>query len=148
MSKRLHNVVLSAEQKDRLDAIAYTGTHPVRRIVTARLLLKAAAGIGDPEISESLEVALSTVAATRRKFCEQGIDACLKHKEQKNRFRKITGDVEAHLARIACTPAPEGRVCWTLDLLRERVIELKILPAIGRTAVGVALKKTRSSPGA
>lgn len=147
MSKRLHDVVLTWEEKERLDAIAYTGTHPVRQVVTARLLLKAAAGIGDPEIAESLDVSLSTVAGTRRKFCKQGLDACLKRKEQENRFRKVTGDVEARIAQIACTPAPEGCSRWTLDLLAARVVELKILPSIGRTAVGEALKKTRSNPG-
>lgn len=147
MSKRLHHVILTAEQKNRLEAIAYTGTHPVRQVVTARLLLKAAASIGDPQISESLDVALSTVAATRRKFCEQGLDACLNRKEQKNRARKITGDVEARLAQIACTPPPQGRSRWTLDLLTERIVELKILPSIGRSAVGEALKKTKSSHG-
>lgn len=147
MTKRLHHVVLSAEQRDHLEAVAYTGTHPVRQVVTARLLLKAASGVGDPDIAESLDLALSTVAATRRKFCEQGLDACMRRKEQKNRARKITGDVEARLAQIACTPPPEGRSRWTLDLLTERLIELKVVPSIGRSAVGEALKKTRSSPG-
>ena len=147
MSKRLHNVVLNPEQKARLEAIGYTGSHPVRQVVTARLLLKAAAGMGDPDIAESLDLALSTVAAQRRRFAAEGIDACLDRREQKNRFRKITGDVEARIARIACTPAPEGRARWTLDLLAERIVELKILPEIGRSAVGEVLKKTRSSPG-
>lgn len=147
MSKRLHHIILSAEQKERLESIAYTGTHPVRQVVTARLLLKAAGGVSDPDIAESLDLALSTVAATRRKFCAQGLEACLRRKEQKNRARKITGDVEARIAQIACTPPPQGRSRWTLDLLTERIVELKILPSIGRSAVGEALKKTRSSRG-
>ncbi len=147
MSKRIHDVVLTAEQRGRLEVIGYTGRHPVRQVVTARLLLKAAAGVSDPQIAESLDLALSTVAGTRRKFCEQGLDACLKRKEQKNRARKITGDIEARIVQIACTPAPDGRARWTLDLLVDRIVELKILPSIGRSAVGEALKKTRSSLG-
>jgi transposase len=147
MRKRLHNIILTAEQESRLKAIGYTGTHPVRRVVTARLLLKAAAGFTDREIAQSLDLAISTVAATRRKFCAEGLEACLKRKEQENRARKITGDIEARIAQIACTPAPEGRSRWTLDLLTERIVELKILPSIGRSAVGEILKKTKSNPG-
>jgi len=147
MSARIHHVVLTPEQETQLREIGYTGTHPVRQVVIARLLLKAAAGHSDPEIAQSLELALSTVAAARRKFCERGLEACLKRKEQENRARKITGDIEARIAQVACTTAPEGRARWTLDLLVDRIVELKILPSIGRSAVGEVLKKTRSNPG-
>lgn len=147
MSKRLYNVVPTPEQKERLEAVAYTGSHPVRQIVHARALLKAAAGMSDPEISEALDFAPSNVAALRKRFSEEGLEACLARREQKNRFRKITGDVEARIARIACTPAPDGRSHWTLDLLTARIVELGVLPAIGRSAVGEVLKKTRSNPG-
>jgi transposase len=147
MSKRIYDVVPTAEEKERLEAIAYTGTHPVRRVVAARLLLKAAAGVSDPEIAQSLDLALSTVAATRKRFCTKGLEACLKRREQQNRFRKITGDVEARIVQIACSEPPEGCSRWTLNLLVDRVIELEILPSIGRSAIAEVLKKTRSSPG-
>jgi len=47
MRKRQHQVVLTDEQKERVRAIAFTGTHPVRHVVVARLLLKAAADVID-----------------------------------------------------------------------------------------------------
>lgn len=147
MSKRIHHVQLTAEQAERLRVIGYTGTHPVHQVVHARALLKAAAGHSDPEIAKCLDIALSTVFNLRRRFATEGLESCLKRREQKSHFRKITGDIEARIAQIACTPPPQGRSRWTLDLLTERIIELKILPSIGRSAVGEVLKKTRSSPG-
>jgi len=148
MRKRQHQVVLTDEQKDRVRAIAFTGTHPVRHVVVARLLLKAAADVIDADIAEALHLSASTVAATRKRFCQKGLDACLTRKKQQNRARKITGEIEARIAQIACSPAPDGRSRWTLDLLTERIVEMKILPSIGRSAVGEALKKTKSSHGA
>ncbi len=147
MSRRLHFVRLTPEEEATLHAIGYTGTHPVYQVVRARVLLKAAAGHSDPQISQSLDLALSTVARLRKVFATEGLQSCLERREQKNHFRKITGDVEARIAQIACTPPPEGCSRWTLNLLTERIIELKILPSIGRSAVGEVLKKTKSNHG-
>lgn len=147
MAKRLYNVILSGEQEEKLKSIAYSGSHSVRRIVNARLLLKAAAGQSDPEIAEALDVSLSTVANVRKRFVEKGLDACIRRAEQKNRARKVTGDIEARVAQIACSPPPQGRSRWTLDLLAERIIELNILPYIGRSTIHNVLKKTNSNRG-
>lgn len=147
MRKRTNPVNLTPEQEERLRAVAYTGTHPVRAVINARLLLKAASGVTDREISEALDIAPSTVYNVRRRFVQEGLDACLKRREQKNRFRKITGDVEARIVQVACSQPPEGRTVWSLDLITERIIELRILPSIGRSAVHEVLKKTNSNRG-
>lgn len=147
MKKRVYPVNLTPDQEEKLRTIAYTGSHPVRTVINARALLKAASGSTDREISEALEIAPSTVFNLRRRFHQKGLDACLKRREQKNRFRKITGDVEARIVQIACSQPPGGRSAWTLDLITERIIELKILPSIGRSAVHDVLKKTNSNHG-
>lgn len=148
MSKRLYNVTLTPEQKARLETLGYQSSDlPVRYVVNARALLKSAAGQSDISIAESLDLAMQTVTRLRKRFCDKGLDACLERAEQPNRARKITGDIEAHIARIACGSAPDGRVRWTLDLLVERIIELKILPEVGRSSVARTFKKTRPSLG-
>lgn len=147
MRKQTNRVILTPEQESRLRTIGYTGTHPVRQIIHARALLRAAAGQADAEIAEALEIALGTVFQLRKCFVEQGMEACLKRKEQQNRARKITGDIEARIVQIACTEPPAGRAKWTIDLITDRVIELNILPSIGRTAVAKVLKKTKSNRG-
>ena len=46
--------------------------------------------------------------------------AALGRKEQLNRRRKkLDGQGEAHLIALACSPPPEGRVSWTLQLLAD-----------------------------
>ena len=73
-----------------------------------------------------------------------------------------SGGIEANYGIIGHTPNcatpvdyktttnPDGSVsCYigTLDLLTERIVELQILPSIGRTTVGEVLKKTNSNLG-
>ncbi len=49
--------------------------------------------------------------------------------------------------RIACCAPPEGRTRWTLSLLGERLIELKVFETVSKSSVQRTLKKTSSSPG-
>jgi hypothetical protein len=51
---------------------------------------------------------------------------------QKTRFKQAVpkifdGEKEAKLIALACSEPPKGRVRWTLRLLEEKVVELKIL---------------------
>jgi hypothetical protein len=41
--------------------------------------------------------------------------------------RKFDGAQEAKLIALACGPAPNGRARWTLELLADRVVVLRIV---------------------
>jgi hypothetical protein len=51
------------------------------------------------------------------------------------------GAFDARLTALACSPAPAGRVRWTVRLLAEKVVELKIAPKVSTMSVHRALKK-------
>ncbi len=149
MSEKKHHVILTGEQKERLDEIAFKPNQntKAKQIIVARALLKSAAGWTDPAIAEALDVSISTIRLWRKKFCQEGLETCLKRKEQQNRSRKITGDVEASIVKICCEKPPKGQARWTVDLVKERVLELKILNNISRSAIGKTLKKTKLNLG-
>ncbi len=42
----------------------------------------------------------------------------------------------------ACSDAPEGRTCWTAELLANRAVELGVAESISETTVRRILKKT------
>lgn len=77
-----------------------------------------------------------------RRFVEGGLSCALECKRQMNRHHKITGDVEAQMIAIACSDAPEGRERWTLQMIADRLVELKVVDSIPATAIGTELKKT------
>ena len=58
---------------------------------------------------------------------------------------KCTGDVEARIIELSCSEPPEGRSKWTLRLLSEKSVELKIIDSISHMQVGRILKKTNIS---
>lgn len=115
----------------------------------ANILLKADDGLTDQEIAEELEVGLVTVERVRKRCCERGVAACLDRKPQDNpsRPRKLDGASEAHLVRLACSPPPPGRARWTVALLADKLVELKMFDTVSASTVQRGLKKTRPSLG-
>jgi Homeodomain-like domain len=95
-------------------------------------------------------VSTATVGRVRQRFIEQGLEAALVRQKQvrPSRLPTIDGRAEAHLIALACSPPPEGRAAWTMQLLADKLIELKVVDRVCDETVRRALKKTKLSPGA
>ena len=148
-------VKLSAEERERLEAMICVGKHPAQSLTKARILLKAdvsEAGDGwsDSAISAALDTSVNNVARTRQQLVEEGFEATLKRKYNRNsaRPRIFDGAAEAKLIALTCSPAPDGFARWSLRLLEERVVELNIVEKASDNTIGRTLKKTSSSPTA
>jgi transposase len=119
----------------------------------ALILLRADEGEDGPrwpdaKIAEAFGIGIRTVGRTRRLLVVEGFEAVLARKPSPNRqYRKLDGAQEAELVRLACSKPPAGRVRWTLQLLADRLVELKVVASIGREAVRTMLEKTTSSRG-
>ena len=68
-------------------------------------------------------------------------------KEQKNRHRKVTGDVEARICAIACSTPPEGASRWTMQAIAEELIRLEVVDYITDSTVCNVMKKTKLNRG-
>ena len=145
-------VSLSEEERDRLLELIQTGKSAAQRLLKARILLKAdvsqAGGRwSDPEIAAALETSVDTVARTRQRLVEEGLEGALtrKHSPASARKRIFDGAGEAKLIALACSEPPAGRARWTLSLLEDKVVEMKIVPRASDNTIGRTLKEMRSS---
>jgi hypothetical protein len=142
-------VKLSGEERERLEAMVRAGKGSAQILTRARILLKAdvsEAGDGwsDSAIAAALDTSVNNVARTRQQLVEEGFEATLNRKFNPNsaRPRIFDGAAEAKLIALACSPAPEGFVRWTLRLLEEKVVELAIVEKASDNTIGRTLKKT------
>jgi len=101
----------------------------------------------DAEIAAALVVSKPTIIRTRRRCVLEGLDAALYDKPRPGATPKLTGEVEARLTLLACSTPPEGNRRWTLQLLADSLVELKLVDSISDVAVMHRLKKTTLSPG-
>ena len=145
--RKLYRVRLSDEERARLASLV-DGDGKAHRRRRARILLLAdedqeAGGLPDHKIASVLRVGRSTVERVRKRCVLEGLEAALERREQANRKpRKLDGAAEAQLVALACSEPPEGHARWTLNLLCERLVELKIVDAISDETVRRTLRKT------
>jgi transposase len=140
-------VTLTDDERTQLLALTKRGTVSARRLTRAHLLLQADAGLSDEAIAQALHIGTATVERIRKRFVEEGLEAALAERPRPGGQRKLEGKQETFLIALACSTPPEGRTCWTMQLLAEQLVELRVIEAISDETVRRTLKKTSSSRG-
>jgi transposase len=146
MPKKKYLVTLTNDERTQLQQLLRGGHAATRKVTRARILLKAADGWADQRIAEALNIGRATVERTRRRFVEENL-AALDERPRPGNKPKLDARAEARLIAEACSAAPEGRERWTLCLLADRVVQLKLADSYSYEAVRRVLKKTLSSRG-
>jgi hypothetical protein len=152
MTKQYH-VTLSPVERDRLQRVIPARQSSQRQRTHARILLLADAAqpdgaAADAVICQKARTSPSTVGRVRRRFATEGLEAALSHKPQVNRKEPVLdGEAEAHLIALVCGAPPAGQQRWTLQLLKETLIERGYTDTVSHETVRQRLKKMNLSLG-
>ena len=143
-----YRVTLTKEERDRLTDIVNKGKHKSQTYRAAYILLNTDKGESsttssiNEEISKVLMIGMRTIDRVKKRFVEEGIDACLGRKPTTRIYdRKVDGDTEAHLITIACSEPPKGFAKWSLRLLADKMVELNYVESLSHETVRTVLKK-------
>ena len=137
---------LTAEERETLGGVIRHGKAAARQVTRARILLKADEGLTDEEIAEEVTTSVATVERTRQRFVEESL-AALTERPRSGAPARLDGKAQAHLIAVACSRAPQGRERWTLRLLADKAVELRLADSVSYETIRQLLKKTNSSPG-
>lgn len=144
---KLYHVKLTEPEREKLRAMTNKGNQAsALNQQRARTLLLADAGRSDQAIAEALQVARTTVERTRRRCFEEGSEAALARRAQRvpSTRPKLDGEKEAHLVALTCRAPPPGHSPWSLRLLADRLVELRIVESVSYETVRVTLGKKRA----
>ena len=100
------------------------------------------------QIAEKIGVTRQTINDAKQSFiAADNISAFLQRKKREAPpiEPKITGEVEAHIIALACSPVPEGYSKWSVRLLADKCVELNYIDSISFKSVQRVLKKHNSS---
>ncbi len=142
-------VKLTKRERADLTDLVKKGKGAARKLSHARVLLKVDSGkygehYTDEEAKEALSMGLRTIERIRERFVEEGLEAALIRREHRGKKpRLLDGAQEAKLVSLACSQAPEGRTRWTLQLLADKMVELKCVDSVSRWTVQRTLKKMK-----
>ena len=149
-----YKVTLTKEERDQLIEMTRTGTHAARKIIHALILLNVDRGPHTDEnqinedICKVLKIGMRTIDRVKKRFVEEGLESALKMAPTSRIYDKLVdGDMEAHLIAMACGEPPKGYARWSLRLLADKLVELRITEGISYETVRRTLKKTNLSLG-
>lgn len=148
-----HTVSLTITDRVKLKKIVSTGSHPVRMVTRAKVLLaldETDGPVSDRRvIAEQLGISEGTVFRVAKQFGDTGgrVDQVVARKKRVvgPREVKVTGDVEARIIALACTQPPEGYSRWSLRLLEKHVLLTDGIPPLAHSTIGDVLKRGRLS---
>ena len=143
-----YKVTLTNKERAHLTEIIHKGKHTSQAYRNSYILLNTDKGrfstsrATNAEVSKVLQIGMRTIDRVKRRFVEEGLEACLKRKPSMRIYdKKIDGDAEAHLIAIACSKPPVGFARWSLRLLADRMVSLNYVESISHETVRTVLKK-------
>jgi len=147
-----YRVTLSKQEREELESLTKKKKIAARKFVYARALLLCDTASEEPawtveKIAEALGITARTIEHLKKRFVEEGYEAALERKQRElpPKDVRFDGNFEAHLIALACSDAPDGRSRWTVRLLADKAVELKLTPEISHMSVQRILKKTNLS---
>jgi hypothetical protein len=148
-----YKVTLTREERSELEGITRRGREAAKKVLYARALLLLDEGDGAKEkwkvdaVSSAVGMSDRTLEHLKERFVMHGLDAALERRKPCLPSRRLIfgGEFEARLTQLACSAAPEGHSRWTVRLLRDKLVELRIVPSVSAMTVCNTLKKTNLS---
>jgi transposase len=141
-----HIVKLPKKVQSELEELVRTGTHPVRVVCRANILLKTHRGLSDKRIAEHVGCTVRCVAEIRKRFCQGGLERALFDAPRSGGPPKFTAKQQQQIVALACTDPPEGHERWTLELLCERAAAEGFIPSVSKSEVSLWLRKNKLKP--
>ena len=123
MSKKVHTMHFTEQQRVLLHHYIVTGVHSARSLRRAQMLLAADRQRNDPWIAERQGVSKATVYNLRRRYCTDGFQAALNEKPRPGAPKKLEGRGQARFTAMACSDPPQGHQRWTVRLLADKLVE-------------------------
>ncbi len=145
MARTAQPITLPKHDLRSLTTILSHGTTAARTQTRARILNLLHRGERPSAIAITLQVSQQTVFNVKRRYLSAGFDAALFDQPRSGRPIRIDGVQRAKITALACSTPPEGHARWSLRLLADKAVELKLCASLSHNAVGEILKKTLSS---
>ena len=141
MARKAKKLKLKKKDQKKLKELSQSGTLKARKLNRCRILSLKAEGKSLDEIADVLKMSKVTVNQICQRYEKEGLESALNERPRSGKPSIFSGKQKAKITALACSDAPEGRSQWSLRLLADKAIELKLVDSISHTDVGRILKK-------
>jgi len=114
-------IELSKEQKQQLEIWSRSRKSPLRLVQRSKIVLLAAAGKTNVEISAALGIERTIVGRWRTRFAERGLSGIEKDLPRGGRFPTVRDQLASKIVRITTQETPKDATHWSTRTLAKRV---------------------------
>ncbi len=149
---KYYRVMLTSDERVQLKALVAAKRVAAKKRMRSQILLAVdesdqGSSLADDAVTKALGISRKTVETVREQAVLEGPLAAIERKPTTRVYeRKLDGRGEARLLAEACSEPPAGRNKWTMQLLADRLIALRIVDTISDDAVHRTLKKMNFVP--
>jgi len=140
--RKQYEVKLTEREQSELEAITQRGTHPVREVKRAQVLLGLAEGQTYEAIHQKVGLSRSGLQKIAKRYQAGGVERALHEAPRPGQVPRFSGAQRAQITALACSSPTDGQARWSLRLLADKVVELEIAETIHHETVRTILKKT------
>ena len=142
-------LTLQLTESERLEGLRFikTGRAKSRIIQRVQVVLKLGEGLSPKEIISQIPISQTGVYNVYHRFMKGGLQAVIEEQPVSGQPRRLSAEGEATLIALACSEAPDGYSNWTMQLLADKLVELKCVDRISDETVRQYLKKAGLNPG-
>ena len=144
-----YKVTLELDEIEQLEQLTRKGKVAASKLMHARALLLCDQGEHNSEpfmvkdAAKALGVSTRTIETVKKRFVEEGLESAIKRKASTRKPNiKFDGKFDARIMQLACSECPEGASRWTLQLLADKAVELKMVDSVSTMTIQRSLKKT------
>jgi transposase len=106
-------VIVSAADRERLQAIIADRNRPRKHMERARIVLASAAREPAPRVAAGVGVSRPTVWRWQQRYAEVGVEGLLRDKSRKPGKTPIAAPIAARVVALTCTTPPHQATHWT-----------------------------------
>jgi len=136
---------LQEEDLEKVKSIIKTGGEG--RLISRAMTLKMKhQNFSNIEVSETLDITPRTVINICNYYRDSGIDSALKDDPRPGQPVQIDDRITSQIVALVCSDPPEEFDRWSLELLKEKVIQKKIVKKISKEKIRIILQEHDIKP--
>jgi hypothetical protein len=117
-----------------------------REIYRANTLNLRSKGLTLAEAADFLEISVRTVCNIEDNYAAGGLDKALHDDPRPGAPVQFDDRVKSHVVATVCSQPPEGFDRWTLELIRERIVERAVVKSISTETIRLILQEHDLKP--
>ena len=140
-----YHVELSEQDHKQLIEMLEKGSLKSRVFKRITALLELHKGKTYRAVESIANLSANSLIKLAKRYADEGL-ACLNDKPRSGRPKKFEQQDEDEVIKLACSQPPAGHEYWTIRLIAEKMVELKLCDEISPSTVHNFVKKKSKTP--